>query len=154
MEVNLREGTATGDGSDTLSDVEGVITWDVGDRLIGDAERNIFVVAGDDVVRAGAGRDLISFAETFRPVSVDLSAGAARGSVWTASLHGVEDVRGTDLARRDGSGDTIMGDAEGNRIWGGAANDILDGRGGTDEIRGGTGHDICRHGEVVGGCEA
>lgn len=60
MQVNLVTGTATGEGSDTLSGVEGIGTSNKADVIIGDALANfLFGYGGNDRILAGGGDDEI-----------------------------------------------------------------------------------------------
>jgi Ca2+-binding RTX toxin-like protein len=179
MNVNLRTGVATGDGTDTLTSIESATGSDKADTMIGDRKGNLFkwLFGGDDTVRAGggndfvapgvgantvaggSGRDLVSFVGGKDPgddhpaLTVDLEAGtSSAGDV----LSGVEDVLGSP------EGDTLIGDDGSNSLYGYLGNDVLSGGAGDDRLvggrgdddaDGGTGADHCRA-ETQANCEA
>jgi Ca2+-binding RTX toxin-like protein len=127
-------------GSDAVDELFGnddadVVTGFGGDDVIDGGEgANGALSGGDgndiispgsvtDPVDAGAGQDLLSFAELTSGVSVDLEG------------TGAEHLDGT---RFD---DVLRGDDGPNRILGLAGNDQIDGRGGADDLGGGPGDD-------------
>ncbi|MCK6434024.1 MAG: S8 family serine peptidase [Burkholderiaceae bacterium] len=60
--VDLNQGTADGDGHDTLRGIEGVLGSMFADTLRGDADDNDFTgLAGDDRIDGGSGRDYASY---------------------------------------------------------------------------------------------
>jgi hypothetical protein len=62
--VDLAAGTATGQGSDTLTNIVNVYGSDQGDTLAGTAGVNLLIGrGGDDTLRAGAGDDYVSGGE-------------------------------------------------------------------------------------------
>lgn len=179
MNVNLRTGIATGDGTDTLSGIEGATGSDKADTMIGDGKGNSFfwLFGGDDTVRAGggndfvessvganalsggAGRDLVAFLDgkdfdhQHPAVTVDLGAGTSSGG---DTLTGFEDVFGSI------HNDTLIGDDGPNRLYGytgddvlkgRAGDDVLDGMDGSDRAYGGKGTDRCRA-ETKTNCES
>lgn len=141
MTVDLSTGTATGEGNDALSDIEGVQGSRNDDTLIGDTGDNVFDPdQGNDTVTGGGGTDLVSFTDV-ASISVDLAAGTASGAYlggggqWTYALSGIEDAWGTPGA------DAISGDAGPNDVKGFAGNDVISGRDGNDDLQGGKGAD-------------
>jgi Ca2+-binding RTX toxin-like protein len=178
MIVNLRTGVATGDGTDTLSSIEGATGSGEADTMIGDGRDNAFyqLYGGNDVVRAGGGNDFVAPGaganvlsagtgsdllfyvggqdpdHPHTAVTVDLGAGTSSAG---DSLSGFEDVWGSIY------NDTLIGDSGPNRLYGYTGNDVLRGRagddrlvglGGVDEANGGAGTDRCRA-EVQLSCE-
>jgi Ca2+-binding RTX toxin-like protein len=164
MTVDLANGTATGDGSDALSGIEGVWGSRNDDTLIGDAGDNLFLSdQGNDDVRGGAGTDIASFGDNVAFVSVDLVAGTATGGYldgaghWTYALSGIEDVWGSDgpdTMTGDGGANDLRGFGGRDTIAGGDGDDTLHGGDGTDTLDGGPGADACVDGETVTNCEA
>jgi hypothetical protein len=57
MNVNLRTGTATGDGTDALSGIDDATGSNGADTMIGNARDNAFIwlFAGNDTVEGAAG---------------------------------------------------------------------------------------------------
>ncbi len=88
-----------------------------------------------DRLDGGPGRDLVTYASFFNPVSVDLSAGTATtadaaGTPVTDRLIAIESVRGT------ASADVLLGSDGDDELDGGAGADVIDGRGGDDVLKG------------------
>jgi Ca2+-binding RTX toxin-like protein len=179
MNVNLRTGIATGDGTDTLSNIEGATGSDKADTMIGDRKANAFfwLFGGFDTVRTaggndfvessagpnalsgGAGRDLLAYLDgadfEHQHVAVTVHLGAGTSSSGD-TLSGFEDVLGSP------HNDTLVGDNGPNRFYGYIGDDVLKGRAGddrliggrgTDEANGGSGMDRCRA-EIQEGCES
>lgn len=156
MNVNLRTGIATGDGTDTLSGIEAATGSDKADTMIGDDEGNSFfwLFGGDDTVKAGGGddfvapgvgennvsggpgRDLLSFqgGKDFEHDHPALTADLSNGtSSFGDTISGFEDVFGSPFD------DTLIGDAGTNRLYGFYGDDVLVGRAGNDLLVGGGG---------------
>jgi Ca2+-binding RTX toxin-like protein len=156
--VDLSAGSATGEGSDRLSGLEGVLGSRFDDVLTGNDANNTFQAEdGNDTIDGGAGVDFVSFARSPAPVTVDLAAGTATGE-GTDTLTGIENVFGSG-----NFGDTLTGDTQDNALFGsggddsvsgGDGNDDLDGGNGTDALDGGIGTDTCLNGETIVNCEA
>lgn len=170
--VDLQSGTMTGQGDDTLMDVEGSTGTFGDDVLIGDANDNEFstVLDGDDVVTGGPGNDNIdgghgsdqldggpgtdtlwNFTTDF-PLVIDLAAETGTGD-GTDTLVGFENVVGS------GQADVISGDDGANKLegdpdWMEGAPDTIDGRGGDDTILGWGGDDVADGGDGTDACDA
>jgi Ca2+-binding RTX toxin-like protein len=125
----------TGEGNDSLVDVDGVLGTTGSDTLLGDARNNFFdagpgddyVVGGggDDELFGGPGTDMASWATVTTAVVVDLSFEYASGEGFDR-VAGVENVTG-------GRGnDTLRGDAGPNFIDGYLGTDTCTGNGGAD----------------------
>ena len=166
VHVNLETGLASGgSGRDRVEGFEAVFgSWAFGDELVGDAGDNSFHgYGGDDVIRGGPGRDLVTFHRGPAGVTVDLRTGIATGDGDDA-LAGIEDLIGTvhdDHLTGRGGPNTLIGLEGDDRLSGRAGDDGLFGDGdgfpfpevSEDVLRGGQGRDLCLHGEVVTGCE-
>lgn len=145
--VDLAAGTATGDGSDTLTDVEDVDGSRFDDVITGNTASNfLFGEAGNDTLSGGdgdfdgligggggdsldgaAGEDFASFFFSSAGITVNLTTGTATGE-GTDTLASIEDVEGS---RHD---DNFTGDAGPNVFWPALGNDVIDGRSGTDTV--------------------
>lgn len=164
--VNLTTGTATGEGSDTLTGVEHVVGSTLDDTITGDASVNYLVgregndtligMAGDDgfvggdgdeTIDGGRGVDWVDFEDAPGPVTADLVAGTATGD-GSDTLVGIEGMLGSQ------NDDTLTGDSADNTIMGRDGDDVLDGAAGTDTLDGGAGTDTCLNGEDLTDCEA
>jgi Ca2+-binding RTX toxin-like protein len=115
--VNLVKGTARGQGTDTLRNIENVIGSNLNDTLTGNA--------GNNIINGAAGIDTVRFDGVATAVTVDLTKGTATGQGTDTLLH-IENVVGSNLA------DTITGSSVGNVLDGKGGADILAGLGGND----------------------
>ena len=167
VQVDLSAGTATGEGTDTLTGIEDLEGSRYDDTLTGDDGLNYILPGeGNDAVDGGGGlNDWVDYFYSASAVVVDLTAGSATGQ-GTDTLTGIEEVYGSqhnDTITGDagpnallgGAGDdTISGAAGDDTLDGGDGNDTLDGGDGTDTVDGGAGTDTCVNGEDVSNCEA
>ena len=128
VQASLTTGVATGDGTDTLVNLEAVVGTTFGDTLEGDSSWNYIdggpgddsIVAGagddtldgddgNDALDGGPGNDWVSYHYAPAPVNVDLGKGVASG--WGSdTITGVEGLSGSRFA------DRLVGDDRGNRI--------------------------------------
>ena len=160
--VDLAEGTAGGEGTDTLSGVEGIITSRNGDTVRGDDGPNAIAVAGRaELVDGRGGADLVIALYAFSGdeqvgAVIDLLDGSMLASGSTI-LQSIEDAWGTleaDMMRGDATTNDLRGRGGNDEIYGLAGDDRLNGGAGRhDRLRGGAGHDTCVQGEDVKGCE-
>ena len=117
VQASLTTGVATGDGTDTLVNLEGIVGSPFNDTLEGDSGWNIIdggpgddsVVAGagddyldgddgNDAIDGGPGRDSVTYHYAPAAVRVDLTRGVASG--WGSdTLTGVEDLSGLSARR-------------------------------------------------------
>jgi len=124
--ANLTTGTATGEGSDTVANIENIVGSHHDDTLTGDAGPNVFWPRrGNDAIDGSGGEDWVSFEFSSAPITADLSAGSATGE-GTDILAGVENLFGS---RFD---DALTGDAGPNKLTGWDGNDTLSGGDGDD----------------------
>ncbi len=126
VNVDLAKGTATGQGTDTLVNIENVIGSNFDDTIAGDASRNtIDGGLGNDTLDGRDGTDTVSFQSSTAPVTVDLYKGTATGE-------------GTDTLRGFGN---VIGSDKNDTITGSNGDNVLDGRGGFDTMQGLGGND-------------
>lgn len=161
--VDLASGSATGEGTDTLSGFENAEGGAFGDALIGDGAANSLTgrggadslsggpgddtlgggdgndsLAGDggnDRLQGGGGADTASYTSAPGPVTVNLRTGIGTGD-GSDTLHGIENAAG------GAAGDSLTGNEQGNRLLGNGGADDLRGNGGNDDLRGGGGDDV------------
>jgi Ca2+-binding RTX toxin-like protein len=145
MDVDLRVGSAVGDGNDTLSAIENVIGSPLDDHIVGGGGGNLLDGGlgddkidggvGDDTLTGGEGTDTVSFQSATVGVTVSLTRGTAEGD-GADTLQGFENVVGTPKA------DEIHGDGARNRLDGRRGPDQLYAGNGADIILGGDGNDL------------
>ncbi len=146
--ADLSTGTATGEGSDTLAEIEWLIGSDLDDSLTGDDADNILLgLMGNDAFDGGAGFDWVDFENAPQPVTANLATGTATGE-GSDTLTGVEALFGSI------GNDVLTGDANANVLFGFSGDDTLDGGAGNDVLDGGDGTDTCLNGESNSNCEA
>lgn len=158
--ADLTTGIATGEGNDTMVNVEDLEGSQFGDTLTGNAAENFFFpLGGDDLVNGGDGFDLVSFFGAPAPVNANLTTGTATGD-GTDTLVAIEDLAGSEHL----AGDDLTGDANQNLLFGIEGNDRLYGMEGDDYLDGGPDSDTldggphvmgdqCVNGEVLLECE-
>jgi Ca2+-binding RTX toxin-like protein len=134
VSVDLSAGTAdNGTGTDTLSNIEGVVGSMFDDTIVGsDGQMEVFIGgAGSDDIDGGDGYDRVDYTTSGAAVVVDLGAGTAQDGLGGAdTLQNIEGVRGTAF------NDTLTGsdDGEFETFEGLAGNDSIDGKGGIDRV--------------------
>ena len=171
VNVSLRGGTATGDGSDTFTGIEGVIGSDYSDRLVGDRGDNVIIAndgddrvysgggndtiydgAGHDKVRAGSGDDVIRLAADGQRDKIDGGrgfdtidfTGVERAVMLNLDNGNVRGASGNDKVRNI---EGVIGGSADDDITGSKGDNALDGGAGNDVIRGGRGADLLTGGE-------
>jgi Ca2+-binding RTX toxin-like protein len=142
----------TGEGLDTLSGVENVITGDGDDILIGDEGANTLSAGngndtltgglGDDTLLGGAGNDTAVYlglngAGATVPITVDLSRTDAQGTG-----EGLDTLSGIENVTTGAGNDHLTGNDAANTLDGGAGSDVLTGGLGDDTYIGGAGSDL------------
>jgi Ca2+-binding RTX toxin-like protein len=157
VSVDLAAGTASGQGDDVLTSIEGAIGSVLDDILVGDALDNAFAGGlGDDAIDGAAGIDTAIFADVTGPVTVDLASGTATGAGADA-LVGVENVWGSsesDILLGNDLDNALFGFRGDDQISGAAGDDLLVGGPQVDSLDGGDGSDTCLSGAVTINCEA
>lgn len=171
--ADLTAGTAVGQGSDSLVQVEtlngtrfaDVFTGDGADINLsgGRAIDQLFGLGGSDVLDGGertdaldggAGDDTASYATSRNPITADLEAGFAIGD-GSDTLIAIEDIQGSplsDLLRGDSGPNSLAGGEGDDQLEGREGNDTLNGAEGTDNADGGGGTDACTAESVIN-CE-
>ena len=165
--VDLAAGTASGEGTDTITGVRHVVGSPGADALAGDAAPNTLSGGGggdaidgregDDTLVGGRGADRLTggpgsdaligqggidiadYGTAPGPVRVDLKAGVATGD-GSDTLSGIRSVIGSSFA------DLLRGNGKRNRLAGGGGPDRLAGRSGDDVLVGGNHRDVLRGG--------
>jgi len=128
--VDLGAGMATGQGTDTLKDIDQVWGSPHDDTLIGDAGFSTFEPGpGDDFVDGAGGDDYVSYDNAPGPMTVNLATGTATGE-GTDTLTNIDNVFGSGFA------DTLAGNAAANYLHGGQGSDTLSGGEGNDQFDG------------------
>lgn len=146
--VDLEEGIAEGEGSDTFINMEIVAGSRHGDTLFGDDEANTFYpLGGDDHVDGRDGFDFVMYVQSPAGIVLDLLAGTASGGEGDDTLTLIEGVVGSAYD------DELSGDDGDNNLYGVGGDDTLDGRAGSDFLSGGPDTDTCTNGEELDACE-
>ena len=128
--ANIGAGVATGEGDDTLTNIQGLIGGPGNDTLVGGPGNDtIDGGLGNDMINGVAGNDTATFATSTAPVTADLAAGAAIGE-GTDTLQNMENLVGSSTGH-----DVLRGDNNANQITA-FANDTIEGRGGNDVFHG------------------
>ena len=145
--VNLTTGTVTGEGTDTLANVEDVEGSRHDDSLTGDAGANVFWAhLGNDTIDGSTGTDTVSYEFSQSAVTANLTTGTATGE-GTDTLTGIEDLNGSR------QNDTLTGDAGPNVLHGLAGDDTLSGSDGDDTLIGDEGADTLDGGNGTDTCD-
>ncbi len=142
VNVNLTALNATGEGLDTLAEIENITGSAQADTLTGDgADNEIAPGAGDDKVDGSGATDTVDYSDATAAVTVDFTANTATGGSGNDTLTSIENAHGSDFD------DTFVDQTDqDNADCGGGGNDlfnqgasassgekdILDGEGGTD----------------------
>ncbi len=152
--VNMQSGTATGEGNDQFTAVNGIFGSSFDDDIQGSEEADlIYGYGGNDTISGGNGDDVIGgedgndnldggpgldFLDFFfspEGVEADLGAGTATGE-------GTDQFIGFERAQGSEHDDILRGSAATDVLFGNAGNDQLDGAGGDlDFLDGGAGND-------------
>jgi Ca2+-binding RTX toxin-like protein len=155
ISVNLTTGVVTGgEGTDFLSNIEGIIGSNFGDTLIGsdnadwfrpdqvnDLHTPNYTVGGDDYMDGKEGVDRVSYyaynaaveGGTFTGISANLSTGVV-----------IDELGNTDTVINI---EDLVGSRYNDIIVGNDVDNVLDGRGGDDELTAGAGNDWIQAGD-------
>jgi CSLREA domain-containing protein len=124
--ADLDAGTATGQGSDSLLEIENLTGSAQSDTLAGDEGDNVLDGrALDDSLDGNGGSDTAAYSGIATAVTADLGAGTSTGQ-GTDALAEIENLLGSTQL------DTLTGDAFANVLEGNNGNDNLNGSGGLD----------------------
>ena len=148
VNVNLLTSVSTGNGNDTVLEIEGASGSRGNDIMTGDAEDNTFVVLneGGDTVDGGDGDDLIDGGDDVDSLNgglgIDILGNLDSTAGMTIDLSSQTDSHGDTLAGFENVlgtvfDDTITGDDATNELEGSTGADDLFGLGGDDVILGG-----------------
>jgi Ca2+-binding RTX toxin-like protein len=145
INADLAKGTATGQGADTFTSVEGLAGGPYSDSLYGNGGMNFLVGGkGNDLLDGRGGVDLVGYLTIgTQGVTVNLATGKASGQ-GSDTLRGIEGVLGTDNADTligSNNADILAGLKGNDTIRGGNGNDTLFGEEGNDHLYGGGGFD-------------
>jgi Ca2+-binding RTX toxin-like protein len=125
--VNLVSGTATGQGADSLAEIENIVGSAFDDTLSGDGGDNRLTGGdGNDVLDGGAGRDTVVYNKASTGVIIDLVAGPAVGQ--GDDVQSIESVLATNFD------DRLIGNGAANWLTGLLGDDTLDGGAGIDTV--------------------
>jgi len=146
--VDLSVGTATGDGSDTLTSIENIVGSAYTDTLTGSSNNNIIHGGdGDDTIYGNDGNDTIYGDAGNDYIDGGLGGDTIYGGDGNDTIHGGDNTDiiyggdGDDMIYGENVGDTINGDAGNDYIDGGGGNNTINGGDGNDTITAGTGND-------------
>lgn len=137
--VDLALGTASGEGNDTIVNVEDVFGSTFADTINGDAAANIINGrGGSDIMSGGAGDDIYYVDDAADQVVENAAEGndSVRSSVTYLLGGGIENLTLSGSANIDGTGNSLA-----NTIIGNSGDNRLNGAGGADSLRGGAGDD-------------
>lgn len=149
VNVNFMTGRVTGQGTDTISAVEGSTGTPGDDTFLGNDQDNEFTQMfegndtvdarggndlvdlgdGDDTAEGGSGIDVLGHLDHSVPVTADLSQGTSTGN-GTDTVTGFEDLIGSFFD------DTLTGDNQANLIEGDEGTDTMFGLQGDDTLIG------------------
>ena len=108
VRINLVDGTAVGDGTDTLVSIENILATDYADKIVGNNRANeIFGQGGNDYIAGHAGDDLL-----YGGLGNDYLNGASGLDTLFGEL-------GDDLLRGGKGADQLTGGLGNDTLWGG-----------------------------------
>lgn len=171
MTVNLATGSATGDGTDTISNVSDVygstsfadlitgntlnnflVGWGGDDVIVGAAGAD-FIQGGDgnDALEGNAGNDTLQGGNNTDTITYVNATGAVTVSLATTTSQntvndGSDTITTVENVTGSGFGDTLTGSTAANVLSGGAGADTVNGGDGADTLTGGAGADVL-HGQ-------
>ncbi|MEA2446598.1 MAG: hypothetical protein QOK47_235 [Actinomycetota bacterium] len=143
VQVDLRNGTASGDGNDTFTGIEGASDSPFNDSIVGDDQGNLFLGGpGDDKVDGGGGFDYALYWLADQPMDINLASHKATG-YGNDSLTNIEGAWGslinTNRITGDGNNNALLGGLMNDELLGGSGDDLLQGYLGDDIYDGGSG---------------
>jgi hypothetical protein len=149
--VDLDAGTATGDGTDTITDCVDVFGSDFADTITGDdGDNGLFGGGGNDILKGGAGvddgadtldgeagSDWADYSDRTDAVSVDLTDNGAVGFPAGDNIDGESgegDAVNVENAALGTGDDTFIGNAFSNTVQPGGGQNSLEGDTGSDTL--------------------
>ena len=146
VNLNLTTAQVTGQGTDTLANIDNVISGSGNDRLTGDGAANSLNAGGgndlligglgDDVLDGGSGIDTADYTGV-TAVTVSLGSGIAQ-----ATGYGNDTLANIENLLTGSGNDSLTGSTADNSLNAGAGNDTLIGGSGNDILDGGVGTDL------------
>jgi Ca2+-binding RTX toxin-like protein/dipeptidyl aminopeptidase/acylaminoacyl peptidase len=175
VNVDLNAGTASGDGTDTLSGIENIVGGAQADTLTGDAQANaieggvggdsitggagndslsgdaggdtLFGGLGDDSFDGGIGFDSADYRDSATPVNVDMSAGGGSGTV---TGEGADTLTSIERVFGSAGNDTFTGSDGNDNFVGRGGDDLLIASLGNDTLNGAAGNDTADFSNLTG----
>ena len=142
INVNLKKGKATGEGTDELVGIEGATGSGENDKLLGNNRDNSFEpVGGVDTVKGFGGVDTLGYIFTSNNLLINMTGGTTHGDGFD-SFSGFENViggDGNDYITGDDGANALLGNEGDDTIFGRSGDDIMLGFGGDDTLLGGVG---------------
>ena len=130
--ASLTSGSAIGEGTDSLTGLEGLIGSVFGDTLVGDGFVNVVEPnEGDDSLDGAGGVDIVSYGFSTAPVNVNLGLASNQA---TGPDTGTDQITRFESIYGSPAGDSLVGDGQVNLINGGAGDDFIDGAGNVDTV--------------------
>lgn len=176
LSVTSAQTISSGQGVDTLLDIEEVRGSEFNDVISGSGDNDWLLGnggddslsggLGDDFLRGGAGNDTIDggggndvadYSDAIGSVTVNLAIVGPQlvgGGAGQDSLISIEDVRGSnfqDVLEGNSAANTLVGNGGDDVLSGGAGDDLLVGGEGNDFLNGGDGTDTADYSEANGG---
>jgi Ca2+-binding RTX toxin-like protein len=142
VQADLQTGVATGQGRDTLTNIESLIGSSRADRLSGNTGFNFLLgFGGNDALDGRAGFDVADFVTA--PVAASLASRRAQGEGddTLANFEGLAGSAGNDRLIGDGRQNFLEGRQGDDSISGGGGPDVIFGKEGSDALDGGAGDD-------------
>ncbi len=134
--IDFAAGTVTGEGNDTITEIEIAIGSRHNDTLVGnDGDTLFYGLGGDDSIDGRAGFDIVLYESADRGMTVSLATGKASGE-GNDTLAGIEGLLGSKFD------DTLTGDSSDNVLVGFLGDDVLFGGDGADYFEPGPGDDV------------
>ena len=147
VDLRIEAPQDTGDGWDTIRNIENVITSVGADLLIGNGTDNLLNgAAGNDTLEGGLGDDRLEGDTGSDTARYSGAAGAVvslalQGQLQNTVGYGFDLLTGIDALEGGAGNDVFTGDVQANRLVGNDGDDTLRGGKGNDTLDGGTGND-------------
>jgi Ca2+-binding RTX toxin-like protein len=152
VSINLTTGTASSSttGTDTLEEIENVVTGSGTDNITGNSEDNTLNGGGGrDTMAGGLGNDIYVVDIATDVVTEDSGVTNGVDLVQASVSYTITDADIENLTLTESAAVNATGNASANTLTGNTGNNTLDGGGGTDTMAGGAGNDTYKV-DVVG----